>query len=74
MLELGITADNSDTSFLVSEDEEEDDIFVTTAPAEKPKLLPWRGVSSPAPSLHVDLLNMCKRAAEKLEVPWSVVW
>ncbi len=29
-------------------------------------------MSSPAPSLHVDLLDMCKRAAEKLEVPWPV--
>jgi len=51
--------------------------FMAPATDEKPKLPKsttreegW--VSSPAPSLHVDLLDMCKRAAEKLEVPWPV--
>lgn len=28
-------------------------------------------MSSTAPSRHVDLLNMCKCVAEKLEVPWQ---
>ncbi|TKS65234.1 hypothetical protein D9C73_027835 [Collichthys lucidus] len=58
-----------------SEDEEEDDTSVAPALAVKPKLPESTnreegGVSSPAPSLHVDLLSTCKRAAEKLEVPW----
>uniref|UniRef100_A0A0F8AU60 Uncharacterized protein n=1 Tax=Larimichthys crocea TaxID=215358 RepID=A0A0F8AU60_LARCR len=78
VLEIGLTEDDDDTSFLISEDEEEDDTFVAPALAKKPKLPESTnreegGVSFPAPSLHVDLLNTCKRAAEKLEVPWLVV-
>uniref|UniRef100_A0A0F8BIA7 Uncharacterized protein n=1 Tax=Larimichthys crocea TaxID=215358 RepID=A0A0F8BIA7_LARCR len=77
VLEIGLTEDDDDASFLISEDEEEDDTFVAPALAEKPKLPESTnreegGVSSPAPSLHVDLLSTCKRAAEKLEVPWPV--
>ncbi|KAG8004395.1 hypothetical protein GBF38_008572 [Nibea albiflora] len=77
VLEIGPTEDDDDASFLISEDEEEDDIFVAPALAEKTKLPESTnredgGASSPAPPLHVDLLNMCKRAAEKLEVPWPV--
>lgn len=48
---------------------EEDDIFM--APAEKPRKSTNRGqsgVRSPTASLHVDLLEMCKCVAEKLEV------
>uniref|UniRef100_A0A0F8ASS7 Uncharacterized protein n=1 Tax=Larimichthys crocea TaxID=215358 RepID=A0A0F8ASS7_LARCR len=74
VLEIGLTEDDDDASCLISEDEEEDDTFVAPALAEKPKLPESTnreegGVSSPAPSLHVDLLSTCKRAAEKLEVP-----
>lgn len=50
---------------------EEDDIFV--APAENLRKSTNRGqsgVRSPAASLHVDMLGMCKCVAEKLEVRW----
>ncbi|TKS65176.1 hypothetical protein D9C73_028524 [Collichthys lucidus] len=75
VLEIGLTEDDDDASFLISEDEGEDDTSVAPALAVKPKLPESTnreegGVSSPAPSLHVDLLSTCKRAAEKLEVPW----
>ena len=73
VLEIGFTEDDDDASFLTSEDEEEDNTFMALAPAEKPKLPKSTtreegGVSSLAPSLHVDLLDMYKRASEKLEV------
>ena len=72
---LEVDYDDGDASFLTSEDEEEDDIF-TPAPAAKPKLPTANReeaeASTPAPSLHADLLVMCKRAAEKLEIPWPV--
>lgn len=44
-----------------------DDIFVTPVPAEMGSWL-----SSSALSLHVDLLDMYKRAVVKLEVPWPL--
>lgn len=61
-----------------SEGEEEDDIFVTPAPAEKPRKSTKReqgGVRFLAPFLHMDLLDMCKCVAEKPGslVPWPVV-
>lgn len=51
-------------------DEKEDNIFLSAALAEKPKLprsTKWGGSWNEL-SLHVDLLKMCKCAAEKLEV------
>ncbi|XP_038126440.1 uncharacterized protein LOC119773526 [Cyprinodon tularosa] len=77
VLEVSPMEEDDDTSFLISEDEEEDDTFMAPAQPERPKppcpsAMEDRGASSQAPSLHVDLLDVCKRAAEKLEIPWPV--
>ncbi|XP_038139792.1 uncharacterized protein LOC119782749, partial [Cyprinodon tularosa] len=77
VLEVSPMEEDDDTSFLISEDEEEDDTFMAPAQPERPKppcpsAMEDRGASSPATSLHVDLLDVCKRAAEKLEIPWPV--
>ncbi|XP_036001143.1 uncharacterized protein LOC118565215 [Fundulus heteroclitus] len=77
VLDVSPMEEDDDASFLISEDEEEDDIFMAPVQTEKPKLpspstREDRGASSPAPSLHVDLLDVCKRAAEKLEIPWPI--
>lgn len=38
MLENGLMKDDKDSSFLILEDKEEDDILMITAPAENPKM------------------------------------
>lgn len=62
---------------LISEDDEEDDMFVIPVRAAKPTApaasLDKEGRSTPAFSLSgVDMRDVCKCAAAQLDVPWPV--
>ena len=79
VLELDCGDDEDVASkLLISEDEQEDDIFVTPAQAVQPAASVasrYGGESStpasPLPSS--DMLDMCKRAAAQLAIPWPTV-
>ena len=76
VLELDYGEDDDVISdLLISEDEEEDDIFVTPAMAAKPMASAasrdgdeCSTPASPLPSS--DMLDVCKRAAARLDIPW----
>ena len=79
VLELDYGDDEDGTSeLLISEDEEEDDIFITPARAAQPaaSVASWDGgegstPASPLPSS--DMYDVCKRAAARLAIPWPAV-
>ena len=79
VLELDYRDDEDGTSeLLISEDEEEDDIFITPGRAAQPaaSVASWDGgegstPASPLPSS--DMLDVCKRAAARLAIPWPAV-
>ena len=79
VLELDCGDDEDVASkLLISEDEQEDDIFVTPAQAVQPAASVasrYGGESStPASALpSSDMLDMCKRAAAQLAIPWPTV-
>lgn len=70
--------DDGALDLLISEDEEEDDIFITPARAAKPAASvdsrDGDESSTPAsPSPSSDMLDVCKRAAARLGIPWPAV-
>ncbi|KAK5921115.1 hypothetical protein CgunFtcFv8_024848 [Champsocephalus gunnari] len=77
VLELDYMEDEEYTSeFLLSDsDEQEDDIFMSTAQAAKPgAMAALPGDSTPAsPCLSMDLQAVCQRAAARLDIPWPKV-
>ena len=78
VLELDYIEDDDEgtSEFLISDsDEDEDDIFVSSAQAAKPDAVSAPpGESIPAsPSLSMDLQAVCQRAASRLDIPWPEV-
>ena len=79
VLELDYREEEDDmlSEILISEDEDEDDIFITPARAAKPATYAASRdgdeSSTPASPLSKDLLDVCKRAAERLAIPWPAV-
>ena len=76
VLELDCGENDYDASdSLLSEDEDEDDVFITPAGAAMPitasSLDGGGSAASPLPSS--DMLDVCKRAASRLEIPWPAV-
>ncbi|KAK5924744.1 hypothetical protein CgunFtcFv8_017330 [Champsocephalus gunnari] len=74
VLELDYMEDEEDASeFLLSDsDEQEDDIFMSSAQAAKPgAIAALPGDSTPASlCLSMDLQAVCQRAASRLDIPW----
>ena len=66
--------DEAVTELLVSEEESEDDAFLSSAQFATPGAVPALGdpeKGSPAsPSISMDMQSMCKRAASRLNIPW----
>ncbi|CAJ1057833.1 uncharacterized protein LOC115407110 [Xyrichtys novacula] len=79
VLELDCGEDEDGASeLLISEDEEEDDIFITPALAAQPAAFAasrdedMRSIpASPLPSL--DMFDVCKRAAAQRAIPWPAI-
>ena len=73
--ELDYMEDEEDetSGFLLSDsDEQDDDVFVSSAQAAKPgAMAALLGDSAPAsPCLSMDLQAVCQRAASRLDIPW----
>lgn len=79
VLELDYGDDEDGSSeLLISEDEEEDDVFITPARAAQPAVSvasrDEEGFGTPASPLPgSDMLDVCKRAAARLNIPWPTV-
>lgn len=80
VLELDYGEDDDDVSdLLISEDGDDDDLFITPARAAKPAAAAAASrdgdesstPASPLPSS--DMLDVCKRAADRLGIPWPVI-
>ena len=77
-LDYGDDEDDVLSELLISEDDDGDDIFAAPVGAAKPRAgaasRESEGSSTPvSPLPGSDLLDVCKRAAERLAVPWPAV-
>uniref|UniRef100_A0A1A8PZ04 ribonuclease H n=1 Tax=Nothobranchius rachovii TaxID=451742 RepID=A0A1A8PZ04_9TELE len=73
VLELDYGDDEDTSELLISEEDEEDDVFLPIAQASMPSFpsSPRDGAASPA--AHLDMQSVCRRAATRLNIPWPTV-
>nr|XP_054591497.1 uncharacterized protein LOC129155783 [Nothobranchius furzeri] len=73
VLELDYGDDEDTSELLISEEDEDDDVFLPIAQASMPSFpsSPRDGAASPA--AHLDMQSVCRRAATRLNIPWPTV-
>uniref|UniRef100_A0A1A8IW28 Uncharacterized protein n=1 Tax=Nothobranchius kuhntae TaxID=321403 RepID=A0A1A8IW28_NOTKU len=73
VLELDYGDDEDTSELLISEEDEDDDVFLPIAQASMPSFpsSPRDGAVSPA--AHLDMQSVCRRAATRLNIPWPTV-
>ncbi|XP_070409951.1 uncharacterized protein [Nothobranchius furzeri] len=73
VLELDYGDDEDTSELLISEEDEDDGVFLPIAQASMPSFpsSPRDGAASPA--AHLDMQSVCRRAATRLNIPWPTV-